>query len=191
LKGVNNALPRLAKLGVTVIELMPVNAFPSERNWGYDGILPFAPSASYGSPDELKALIDRAHELDLMMFLDVVYNHLDPRGISSVSTRHRLLEDGPRVAQRGAVLQALPRSRISIFAPVAARAAAKLALPDPVTRTSTLSWGPSSPQGRRVVAGSNSTALSRLSSADRTAAAHERRSRKTLGRREGHLRNPA
>ena len=59
---------------------MPVNAFPGERNWGYDGVLPYAPSASYGSPDDLKALIDRAHELGLMMFLDVVYNHFGPEG---------------------------------------------------------------------------------------------------------------
>ena len=79
-EGVMDALPRLARLGVTAIELMPVNAFPGERNWGYDGILPYAPSASYGTPDELKALIDRAHELGLMMFLDVVYNHFGPEG---------------------------------------------------------------------------------------------------------------
>ena len=79
-EGVMDALPRLANLGVTAIELMPVNSFPGERNWGYDGVLPYAPSASYGSPDELKALIDRAHELGLMMFLDVVYNHFGPEG---------------------------------------------------------------------------------------------------------------
>jgi maltooligosyltrehalose trehalohydrolase len=57
-----------------------VSAFPGERNWGYDGVLPYAPSSSYGTPDELKALIDRAHELGLMMFLDVVYNHFGPEG---------------------------------------------------------------------------------------------------------------
>ena len=78
--GVLEALPRLVKLGVTAVELMPVNAFPGKRNWGYDGILPYAPDASYGSPDELKALIDRAHELGLMMILDVVYNHFGPEG---------------------------------------------------------------------------------------------------------------
>jgi malto-oligosyltrehalose trehalohydrolase len=73
-------LPRLADLGVTAIELMPVHAFPGERNWGYDGVLPYAPSSAYGTPDELKALIDYAHELGLMMFLDVVYNHFGPEG---------------------------------------------------------------------------------------------------------------
>jgi maltooligosyltrehalose trehalohydrolase len=78
--GVIEALPRLADLGVTAIELMPLSAFPGERNWGYDGVLPYAPSSSYGSPDELKALIDTAHELGLMVFLDVVYNHFGPEG---------------------------------------------------------------------------------------------------------------
>jgi maltooligosyltrehalose trehalohydrolase len=78
--GVMELLPRLAELGVTAIELMPVNAFPGARNWGYDGVLQFAPCPAYGTPDELKALVDRAHELGLMMFLDVVYNHFGPEG---------------------------------------------------------------------------------------------------------------
>lgn len=78
--GVQAALPRLADLGVTAVELMPVNDFPGRRNWGYDGVLPFAPDRSYGTPDELKALIDSAHGIGLMMFLDVVYNHFGPDG---------------------------------------------------------------------------------------------------------------
>lgn len=78
--GVQAALPALAELGVTAIELMPVNDFPGSRNWGYDGVLPFAPDRSYGTPDELKALVDSAHGLGLMMFLDVVYNHFGPDG---------------------------------------------------------------------------------------------------------------
>ncbi|WP_188945256.1 malto-oligosyltrehalose trehalohydrolase, partial [Polymorphobacter multimanifer] len=78
--GVAETLPRLAELGVTAIELMPVNAFAGTRNWGYDGVLPFAPAESYGTPDDLKALIDRAHGLGLMVFLDVVYNHFGPDG---------------------------------------------------------------------------------------------------------------
>jgi maltooligosyltrehalose trehalohydrolase len=78
--GVRDALPRLLGLGITAVELMPVSAFPGERNWGYDGVLPYAPSSSYGTPDELKALIDCAHELGLMMFVDVVYNHFGPEG---------------------------------------------------------------------------------------------------------------
>lgn len=78
--GVQAALPVLARLGVTAVELMPVNDFPGSRNWGYDGALPFAPDSSYGSPDELKTLVDAAHAAGLMMFLDVVYNHFGPDG---------------------------------------------------------------------------------------------------------------
>ena len=78
--GVEAELPRLCDLGVTAIELMPVNEFPGGRNWGYDGVLPFAPDRSYGTPDELRHLVDAAHGLGLMMFLDVVYNHFGPDG---------------------------------------------------------------------------------------------------------------
>ncbi|MEE1924636.1 malto-oligosyltrehalose trehalohydrolase [Pseudomonas sp. 148P] len=78
--GVMRELPRLAELGITAIELMPINQFPGERNWGYDGVLPFAPQNSYGTPDELMALIDQAHGLGLMVLLDVVYNHFGPDG---------------------------------------------------------------------------------------------------------------
>jgi maltooligosyltrehalose trehalohydrolase len=70
----------LRNLGITAIELMPIAEFPGERNWGYDGVFPYAPDAAYGSPDDLKRLIDRAHELGLMVFLDVVYNHFGPSG---------------------------------------------------------------------------------------------------------------
>ncbi|NVM90844.1 malto-oligosyltrehalose trehalohydrolase [Variovorax sp. SG517] len=73
-------LAELAELGITAIELMPLADFPGRRNWGYDGVLPFAPDASYGTPDELKALIDTAHSLGLMVLLDVVYNHFGPEG---------------------------------------------------------------------------------------------------------------
>ncbi len=79
-RGVIEKLPALKALGVTAVELMPLNDFPGARNWGYDGVLPFAPDASYGTPDELKALIDTAHGLGLMVFLDVVYNHFGPDG---------------------------------------------------------------------------------------------------------------
>jgi maltooligosyltrehalose trehalohydrolase len=78
--GVAARLPELAKLGVTVIELMPIADFPGTRNWGYDGVLPYAPDAAYGSPDELKSLIDTAHGLGLSVMLDVVYNHFGPDG---------------------------------------------------------------------------------------------------------------
>ncbi len=73
-------LAGLAELGVTAIELMPIAEFPGDRNWGYDGVLPYAPEAAYGSPEELKHLIDTAHGLGLMVFLDVVYNHFGPDG---------------------------------------------------------------------------------------------------------------
>ena len=78
--GVAERLPALAGLGVTAIELMPVAAFSGTRNWGYDGVLPYAVAESYGSPDDLKALVDRAHALGLMVMLDVVYNHFGPDG---------------------------------------------------------------------------------------------------------------
>jgi len=73
-------LPALAEMGITAVELMPLADFPGQRNWGYDGVLPFAPDASYGTPDELKALVDTAHGLGLMMLIDVVYNHFGPEG---------------------------------------------------------------------------------------------------------------
>ncbi len=78
--GVEAQLGRIAGLGFTAVELMPVADFPGRRNWGYDGVLPFAPDRAYGTPDELKRLVDRAHELGLMMLLDVVYNHFGPDG---------------------------------------------------------------------------------------------------------------
>lgn len=73
-------LPALRELGVTTIELMPVNEFPGERNWGYDGTLHYSPESSYGSPEQLKRLIDEAHGLGLCIMLDVVYNHFGPDG---------------------------------------------------------------------------------------------------------------
>jgi len=73
-------LPYLAALGVTAIELMPIADFAGARNWGYDGVLPFAPDASYGTPHDLKRLVQAAHRQGLMIFLDVVYNHFGPEG---------------------------------------------------------------------------------------------------------------
>lgn len=73
-------LDALVDLGVTAIELMPVAAFPGRRNWGYDGAALFAPSEAYGHPDDLRALVDRAHALGLAVLLDVVYNHVGPDG---------------------------------------------------------------------------------------------------------------
>jgi maltooligosyltrehalose trehalohydrolase len=93
-RGVRDDLPRLKALGVTAIELMPVNAFPGERNWGYDGVLPYAPDAAYGSPKDLKELVDTAHGLGLMMFLDVVYNHFGPDGNYLASYAPQFFCDG-------------------------------------------------------------------------------------------------
>ena len=73
-------LEHLVALGVTAIEIMPIADFPGTRNWGYDGVLPYAPDASYGRPDDLKALVDAAHARGLMVLLDVVYNHFGPEG---------------------------------------------------------------------------------------------------------------
>ena len=78
--GVAAKLPALAALGITAVELMPVADFPGPHNWGYDGVLPFAPDSAYGSPSDLKHLIDTAHGLGLMVLLDVVYNHFGPDG---------------------------------------------------------------------------------------------------------------
>lgn len=73
-------LADLAEDGITCIQLMPLAAFPGRFGWGYDGVLPFAPHAPYGSPDELKAFVRAAHRLGLMVMLDVVYNHFGPQG---------------------------------------------------------------------------------------------------------------
>jgi maltooligosyltrehalose trehalohydrolase len=78
--GVTKRLPALKQIGITAIELMPIAAFPGSRNWGYDGVLPYAPHHGYGTPDELKALVDAAHAQGIMVLLDVVYNHFGPDG---------------------------------------------------------------------------------------------------------------
>ncbi len=73
-------LKELRELGITAIEILPIADFPGERNWGYDGVLPYAPARCYGSPDDLRALVDAAHSHGLAVILDVVYNHFGPRG---------------------------------------------------------------------------------------------------------------
>jgi malto-oligosyltrehalose trehalohydrolase len=73
-------LDHLAGLGVTMIEIMPVSDFPGARNWGYDGVLPYAPDSAYGRPEDLKALVDAAHARGIGILLDVVYNHFGPDG---------------------------------------------------------------------------------------------------------------
>jgi maltooligosyltrehalose trehalohydrolase len=81
-------LPHLVELGVDVVELLPVNGFPGERGWGYDGVDLFAPHAAYGGPDGLKRLVDACHGAGLAVVMDVVYNHLGPAG-------NHLAEFGP------------------------------------------------------------------------------------------------
>ncbi len=78
--GVVPYLDELKRLGVTAIELMPVAQFPGGRNWGYDGVFPFAAQNTYGGPRGLKELVDACHAKGLAVVLDVVYNHLGPEG---------------------------------------------------------------------------------------------------------------
>lgn len=73
-------LDHLAALGVTALEIMPIGAFHGKFNWGYDGVLWFAPTSNYGRPEDLKALVDAAHRRSMMVFLDVVYNHFGAHG---------------------------------------------------------------------------------------------------------------
>ncbi len=101
---------RWTELGVTAIELLPVAQAPGRWNWGYDGVAPFAAAKAYGTPDDLAALIDAAHERGFAMLLDVVYNHLGPEGnylsefAPYFSRRHRtpwgdgFAFDGPNAA---------------------------------------------------------------------------------------------
>lgn len=79
-RAIIDKLDHLVDTGITAIELMPLADFPGRWNWGYDGVLPFAPDSIYGRPEDLKALIDAAHQRGLMVFLDVVYNHFGPEG---------------------------------------------------------------------------------------------------------------
>ena len=73
-------LPELARLGISVIEMMPVAEFPGRFGWGYDGVNLYAPTRLYGTPDDLRSFIDAAHRLGIAVILDVVYNHLGPDG---------------------------------------------------------------------------------------------------------------
>jgi maltooligosyltrehalose trehalohydrolase len=78
--GVGERLRHLADLGVSAIELMPVSQFEGRWNWGYDGVFPYAVHNTYGTPDDLRELVERAHSMKLSVILDVVYNHIGPRG---------------------------------------------------------------------------------------------------------------
>jgi maltooligosyltrehalose trehalohydrolase len=86
-------LNALRDLGVTAVEIMPVAQFPGSRNWGYDGVLPYAAQNTYGGPQGLVKLVDACHAAGLAVFLDVVYNHLGPEG-------NYLAEFGPYFSDR-------------------------------------------------------------------------------------------
>jgi maltooligosyltrehalose trehalohydrolase len=78
--GVEQKLAHLVELGITAVELMPVASFPGNRNWGYDGVFPFAVQETYGGPLSLQALVNACHQKGLAVILDVVYNHNGPEG---------------------------------------------------------------------------------------------------------------
>jgi maltooligosyltrehalose trehalohydrolase len=92
-EAVSSRLGELRELGVTAVEIMPVAQFPGSRNWGYDGVLPYAAQNSYGGPHGLQKLVDACHAAGLAIFLDVVYNHLGPEG-------NYLAEFGPYFSDR-------------------------------------------------------------------------------------------
>jgi maltooligosyltrehalose trehalohydrolase len=79
-ESVTRRLPYLAQLGVTAIELMPLGDFPGLHNWGYDGVALFAPARCYGTPDDLRQLVNTAHKTGIAVLIDVVYNHFGPDG---------------------------------------------------------------------------------------------------------------
>ena len=78
--GAARELPELARIGITVLEVMPVAEFAGNFGWGYDGVDMFAPTRIYGTPDDFRRFVDRAHDLGLGVILDVVYNHFGPDG---------------------------------------------------------------------------------------------------------------
>ena len=107
--GVAQVLPHLAALGITAVELMPVNAFSGTRNWGYDGVLPYAPAAAYGTPDDLRALVDAAHGHGISVFLDVVYNHFGPDGNYLNAYAPGFFDEGKHTPWGGAVAVQKPQ----------------------------------------------------------------------------------
>ncbi len=86
-------MPHLRDLGVTAIEIMAIGDFPGKRNWGYDGVLWYAPDSTYGRSEDLKALVEAAHEHGIQVFLDVVYNHFGPQGNCLLEYAPEILTD--------------------------------------------------------------------------------------------------
>jgi maltooligosyltrehalose trehalohydrolase len=93
-KEASERLGQIRDLGVEAVEIMPVADFAGDRNWGYDGVSLFAPARCYGRPDDLRGLVDRAHECGLAVILDVVYNHLGPQGNYFASYSSNFLRKG-------------------------------------------------------------------------------------------------
>jgi len=87
-------LDDLAALGITALEIMPVADWAGERNWGYDGVMLFAPAHAYGTPDDFRALVDACHQRGLAVILDVVFNHLGPEGNFSHQYSHFFFHEG-------------------------------------------------------------------------------------------------
>lgn len=104
-------LPLLKEAGITAIEILPVAHFPGQRGWGYDGVLHYAPHSAYGSPDDLKALVDAAHGLGMMVFIDVVYNHFGPEGNYLHHYAEGFFRSGPPTPWGAAVAFELPAVR--------------------------------------------------------------------------------
>jgi maltooligosyltrehalose trehalohydrolase len=109
---VRERLDYLVDLGITAIELMPVADFPGQRNWGYDGVFPFAPDSTYGRPEDLKRLVRSAHDHGMMVLLDVVYNHFGPEGNYLNSYAPQFFTDRHKTPWGNAINFDGPESRI-------------------------------------------------------------------------------
>jgi maltooligosyltrehalose trehalohydrolase len=132
-------LDRLADLGVTAVELMPVAQFPGRRNWGYDGVFPYAVQESYGGPEGLKRLVDAAHARGLAVVLDVVYNHLGPEG-------NYLGDFGPYFTARYKTPGGSPSTSTARSATRSATTSSRTPCSGSPTSTSTVcGWTPSTP----------------------------------------------
>ena len=107
-------LPLIADLGITAIELMPLAQAPGARNWGYDGVLLYAPAHAYGTPDDLKALVARAHALGIAVYLDVVYNHFGPEGNYLQAYAREFYSDRHNTPW-GAAIDVLERAHVRAF----------------------------------------------------------------------------
>jgi len=109
--GIVPHLDYIRALGATAVELMPIADFPGERNWGYDGVLLYAPEGRYGRPDDLKALVEACHERGLAIILDVVYNHFGPEGNYLSGIAPDYFTDRHKTPWGAAIDYAGPRSR--------------------------------------------------------------------------------